>query len=188
MFRQRTRQVMRNSEVPEELWDSEWATFAGAGPEEPDRGAARRRATKMFLHSERQRLDRDTWLSRHSQYEQQNNSSMQRFWKLRRAVVLTVVYNARDVETVSPNWPFTSDTVMDHAKNRGLTSDTNSRRAQLVACAVRTADHINASVKDYSLLQLESWTAVAPHQRQNIGVSNYSNSRLSVPQTPLSRP
>ena len=75
-----------------------------------------------------------------------SNSYKQRFRKLRRAVVLTVVYNARDVETVSPNWPATSDTVLDRAKNRGSSGDANSRRAQLVACAVRTSDHIGQFV------------------------------------------
>ena len=40
-----SRQVRRHSEVPEEQWELEWVTFAGAGREEPDRGGAWRRAS-----------------------------------------------------------------------------------------------------------------------------------------------
>ena len=67
-----------------------------------------------------------------------SNSCKQRFWKLRRAVVLTVVCNARDVETVSLNWPFTSEYCDESRQEPWL--DKRHEFKTCPACGLRRAD------------------------------------------------
>ena len=100
---------------------------------------------KKFLDSERQRLDRDTWLSRHSEYEQQLQSDSGSL-DVQCPSILTVVYNARD------NWQATSDTVLDRAKNRGSSGDANSRTSDHIGQFVTPAQIVDALLMMWKLV------------------------------------
>ena len=152
---------------------------------------------KKFLDSERQRLDRGTWLSRHSEYEK----------KLQAAVMKLKTSRRLHGRVQCPRRGDRFNQLASHLRycDGWLQEPWVARRHEFKTCPVcgwRHADlrsHQRFFAKNKTLLQLKSWKLRAVQltacggrrtasEAKKPRVSSCSDSRFSAPQTPLARP